>query len=370
MIPFQDLSCQFTDLRTEIEAAIRSVLEGNRFILGPEVAEFEAEFAAFLGHGQAIGVASGTDAILLTLKALGIGEGDEVITTPVTAVPTAMAVLLAGARPVFVDIEEDGFGMDAAEAAQATSLRTRAFVPVHIYGESLDIGQLCETACSLGVPLVEDACQAHGVRYGERMAGTFGTAGCFSFYPTKNLGAYGDAGLVSTGDPYLAERVRRLRDYGRTERDTFLHVGRNSRLDEMQAAILRVKLRKLEQWNADREQIAKIYLEELAGLPLVLPARREPRGHVYHLFVIKTPQRNELREWLKEKGIETHVHYPAPVHLQPAMSFLGYKKGSLPRAEAASQSVLSLPIYPGMPEAHAHEVAAEIRAFFEGPGGV
>jgi len=368
MIPFQDLSRQFTDLRTEIEGAIQSVLEGNRFILGPEVGEFEKEFAAFLGRGQTIGVASGTDAILLTLKALGVGAGDEVITTPFTAVPTTMAILLAGARPVFVDIEEDGYGMEAAGVAGAISLRTRAIVPVHIFGQALETRQLCETACALGLPLVEDACQAHGVRFGNRMVGTFGAAGCFSFYPTKNLGAYGDAGLVATADPYLAERVRMLRDYGRTGRDTFAQIGRNSRLDELQAAILRVKLRRLDQWNADRQKLAAIYLEELEGLPLKLPVSHSPRGHVFHLFVVATPRRNELAAWLKSKGIETHVHYPAPVHLQPAMAHLGYKRGSLPRAEAAASSVLSLPIYPGMPEGDARQVAAEIRAFFEGPG--
>ncbi len=368
MIPFQDLSGQFADLRTEIEGAIQNVLERNRFILGPEVEEFEKEFAAFLGHGQTIGVASGTDAILLTLKALGVGEGDEVITTPFTAAPTTMAIVLAGARPVFADIEEGGYGMDAAEAAQAISLRTRALVPVHIYGQALSIRKLCETACALGIPLVEDACQAHGVRFGKRMVGTFGAAGCFSFYPTKNLGACGDAGLVATADPYLAERLRMLRDYGRNGRDTFAQIGRNSRLDELQAAILRVKLRRLEKWNADRKKIAAIYLEELEGLPLKLPASRSPRGHVFHLFVIATPRRNELAAWLKRKDIETHVHYPVPVHLQPAMAFLGYKKGSLPRAEAAANSVLSLPMYPGMPEGHARKVAAEIRAFFKGPG--
>ncbi len=368
MIPFQDLSRQFIDLRTEIEGAIQSVLAGNRFILGPELEEFEKEFADFLGHGQAIGVASGTDAILLALKALGVGEGDEVVTTPLTAVPTTMAILLAGARPVFADIEEGGYGMDAAEAAQAVSRRTRAIVPVHLYGQALEIRKICETACALGIPLVEDACQAHGVRFGKRVVGTFGAAGCFSFYPTKNLGAYGDAGLVATSDPYLADRVRMLRDYGRTGRDTFSQIGRNSRLDELQAAILRVKLRRLGKWNANRQKLAAIYLEELEGLPLSLPVGHAQRGHVYHLFVIATPHRNELQTWLKSKGIETHVHYPAPVHLQPAMAFLGYRKGSLPRAEKAAKSVLSLPMYPGMPEGNARKVAEEIRAFFKRPG--
>ncbi len=368
MIPFQDLSRQLDELRADIEAAIRSVLEGNRFILGPELAEFEREFAEYLGHGQAVGVASGTDALLLSLKALGIGEGDEVVTTPLTAVPTTMAILLAGARPVFVDVEQDGYGMDAAEAAQAVSRRTRAIIPVHLYGQSLDIAKLCDTACALGLPLIEDACQAHGACFGKRRVGTFGTAGCFSFYPTKNLGAYGDAGLVATTDPYLAERVRMLRDYGRTGRDTFAQIGRNSRLDEMQAAILRVKLRRLDQWNAERRRLAAIYLEELEELPLRLPVGRGRRGHVYHLFVVATPRRDELQAWLRSRGVETHVHYPVPVHLQPAMAFLGYKKGSLPRAEEAARSVLSLPLYAGMPEADVRRVAAEVRAFYEGPG--
>ncbi len=368
MIPFQDLSRQFNDLQTEIEAAIRGVLEGNRFILGPEGEAFEQEFAAFLEHGQAIGVASGTDAILLTLQALGVGEGDEVVTTPTTAVPTAMAILLAGARPVFVDIEENGFGMDPVQAEEAAGSRTRAFLPVHIYGEALDIERLCEIAHALGLPLVEDACQAHGVRFDERMVGTFGAAGCFSFYPTKNLGAYGDAGLVATSDSELAEKLRMLRDYGRTGRDTFMQVGRNSRLDELQAAILRVKLRRLERWNQDRRRLAAIYLEELAGLPLQLPVARPQRGHVYHLFVVATPLRDELQEWLKGREVETHVHYPTPVHLQPAMAGFGFKPGSLPRAEAAAASVLSLPMYPGMPEGNARQVAEGIRAFFETRG--
>jgi len=275
-----------------------------------------------------------------------------------------MAILLTGARPVFADIREGGFGLDPEQAGSAVTGRTRALVPVHLFGEHVETDGLATVARDAGAYLVEDACQAHGARRGKKAAGMSGSAGCFSFYPTKNLGAYGDAGAVATDDADLAARVRALRDYGRSGRDVFAQVGRNSRLDELQAAVLRVKLRQLEEWNDKRRRLAALYNSLLEGLPLELPIEQTPGSHVYHLFVVAGPDRDGLAEALAAKGIQTHVHYPTPVHLQPALQFLGYSSGDFPRAEAAAERVLSLPMHPRLEEADVEAVAREIKAFY------
>jgi dTDP-4-amino-4,6-dideoxygalactose transaminase len=366
VIPFQDLSGQFRDIQPEIEQVIRAVLDGGSYILGDELDRFELEFADYLGAAHSVGVASGTDAITLALRALGIGDGDEVITTAFTAVPTIMAILMTGARLVLADIGENGYGLDANEAARHVTDRTRAIVPVHLFGECLDTAALLSLARGSKAHLVEDACQAHGARRSGVSAGMSGAAGCFSFYPTKNLGAYGDAGAVATNDAGLAEKLRKLRDYGRSERDLFLEVGGNSRLDELQAAVLRVKLRYLDDWNARRRRLAALYGELLDGLPLDLPVEQPPGSHVYHLYVIGSGDRDGLARALAAKGIETYVHYPRPVHLQPALAFLGYSSGDFPRAETAAHRALSLPMHPGMTEEEVETVARGIRAFLEG----
>ncbi|MHB8779965.1 MAG: DegT/DnrJ/EryC1/StrS family aminotransferase [Candidatus Geothermincolia bacterium] len=365
MIPFQDLSRQFAAIATETFDAMKGVLEESRFILGPQVEAFEADFARYLGTGSAIGVGSGTDAIVLALHSLDIGPGDEVITTPFTAVPTAMAVLLAGARPVFADIEKEGYGLEPEEARRAGSGATRAILPVHIFGESVDLSGFGELAGERRWELVEDACQAHGARFAGTRVGTIGAIGCFSFYPTKNLGAFGDGGMVVTNRELLAERLRRLRDYGRTGRDVFEEKGWNSRLDELHAAALRVRLARLEEGNEERRRLARLYSSEMEGLPLQLPLEKDQRGHVYHLFVVRAQERDELQQWLAQRGVGTHVHYPQPVHLQPAFAHLGYGPGDFPRAEAASAQVLSLPLFPGLSDGEVREVAAHIRAFYE-----
>jgi dTDP-4-amino-4,6-dideoxygalactose transaminase len=366
VILFQDLGGQFRDIQPEIEEAVRAVLDGGSYILGEELERFEREFAGYLGAAHAVGVASGTDAITLTLKALGVGDGDEVITTAFTAVPTVMAILMTGARPVLADIAEGGYGLDDEAAAGRITDRTRAIVPVHLFGECVDTGALLSLARESGAHLVEDACQAHGARRSGVSAGLSGAAGCFSFYPTKNLGAYGDAGAVATDDAGLAGKLRKLRNYGRSERDLFMEVGGNSRLDELQAAVLRVKLRYLDDWNARRRRLAALYSELLEGLPLDLPGEQSPGSHVYHLYVVGADDRDGLARALAAKDIETYVHYPEPVHLQPALAFLGHSSGDFPRAEAAALRSLSLPMHPRLTEEEVGMVAREIRAFLEG----
>lgn len=367
MIPFLDLTAQYRECEQRLLEAAARVFESGGYVLGGEVEAFEREFAGWLGSGHGVGVASGTDAITLALNALGVGHGDDVVTTAFTAVPTVMAIVLAGARPVFADITESGYGLDPAEAERAATPSTRAIVPVHLYGECLDLSGLERVAHRLDVVLVEDACQAHGARMGGRAAGTFGAAGAFSFYPTKNLGAFGDAGLVATDDTAVAGRLRKLRDYGRSCRDLFDEPGRNSRLDELQAAMLRVKLERLDAWNERRRSLASHYNRELEGLPLDLPGESEPGSHVFHLYVVATDGRDALSRHLEDRGIRALVHYPVCPHLQEAFANLGYGPGDFPRAEAASARVLSLPLHPWLSDEDAMTVAGEVRAFFGFP---
>ena len=360
-VPFNALAVQDSTLRDEILAAIARVVERGRFILGDEVAAFESEMAASLGARHAVGVASGTDAIRLALEAAGVAAGDEVLTSSHTATFTALAISMLGAKPTFADIEPAAMTLDPARLEAAITPRTRAIVPVHLYGQAADLDPILEIARRRGLALIEDCAQAHGALYRGRALGTFGEASAFSFYPTKNLGAYGDGGMVVTSDGAIAERVRRLRNGGQADRYRHVDLGVNSRLDELQAAILRVKLRHLESAIAERRALAARYDAALTGvtLPRELPGRR----HAYHLYAVRHPRRDALLRHLADAGVGSLVHYPIPVHLQPAYAHLGIGPGSLPETERAAAEVLSLPLYPGLTSAQQQAVFEAVNAF-------
>ena len=345
-----------------VKAAIDRVVDSGWFVLGPEVAAFEAEFAQASGARHAVGVGNGTDALALILRALDIGPGDEVITTPLSAAYTALAVLMVGARPVFADIDADRFTLDAQSAAAAVTSRTKALLPVHLYGQAADMDALQAVATRHGLAMIEDCCQAHLATAGGRPVGTMGVAGAFSFYPTKNLGALGDGGAVVTNDPALAARVQRLRNGGQTSRYHHEEAGINSRLDEMQAAILRARLPFLKDWTARRRRSAAGYRRALAGAPVSVPPECDP-GHVYHLFVVRTRRREALQRYLMAKGIETLVHYPVPIPDQPALA--RHDPAQCPVATVACREVVSLPLFVSIQESEVAEVAAAICGFVE-----
>ncbi|MCB8967804.1 MAG: DegT/DnrJ/EryC1/StrS family aminotransferase [Ardenticatenaceae bacterium] len=365
-IPFVDLKAEYEALRAELDTAVSQAIASGWYILGEEVSAFEAEFASYIGIEHAVGVASGTDAILLGLRALGVGPGDEVITVAHTAVATIAAIELAGATPVFVDIEPDTYTLDPALLAAAITPRSKAIIPVHLYGHPADLDPILALARQHKLYVLEDCAQAHGTRYHGKIVGSFGDAAAFSFYPTKNLGALGDGGAVVTRHDEVAERLLALRQYGWKQRYISETTGYNSRLDELQAALLRVKLAYLDGMNAARRRLANQYAQALAALPLTLPAERPFARHVYHLYVIQTEQRDALRTHLQAQGIGTAIHYPQPVHHQPAYDHLGYGANSLPITENCAARILSLPMYPTMPEAHVAQVANAIKAFYNG----
>lgn len=367
-IPFLDLRAEYLHLKPEMEEAVRRVLESGFYILGQEVTGFEGEFAKYLGVRRVAGVASGTDALLLALRAYDIGPGDEVITVSHTAVATVAAIEQSGAQPILVDVEPRTCTMDPAKMEEAVSARTRAIVPVHIYGHPADMDPILDIAQRRQLVVIEDCAQAHGATYKGRVAGTMGDAAAFSFYPTKNLGAIGDGGCVATDDDHIAERVRMLRQYGWRERYVSEESGFNSRLDELQAALLRVKLRHLEAGNNARRRVAKSYGQILGDLPLALPEERPECRHVYHLFVIQAERRDDLQAYLAQHEIATARHYPHPVHRQPAYRHLRHGPGGLAVTEALAGSVLSLPIYPLLPDDHIHRVAAAVTSFYSQPG--
>lgn len=349
----------------EIDAAIERVLGSGWFILGKEVAAFEAEFAAYLGCRHAIGVASGTDALRVALIASGIGQGDEVITVANAGDPTPMAIWSVGAVPRLVDVDPTSFLMSVEAAEKAIGPRTRALLPVHLYGQPANLDALGQLARSAGLRLIEDACQAHGARYRGQTVGTIGDFGCFSFYPTKNLGALGDGGMIVTNDDELAERARLVREYGWNPRNHALIRGINSRLDELQAAILRAKLPYLNQWNARRRGIAARYRRGLADLTtarpaLVLPDEPSDCQHVYHLYVVQTDRRDAMHAALASRGIGTGIHYPNPAHLQPAFEDFWDRTPSLPVTETLAQRVLSLPMFPELTDGDVDRVVEEI----------
>lgn len=361
-IPFVDLKASYLELQDELDAAALEALRSGWYVLGPQVRAFEQEFAAWLGLADAAGVASGTDALLLALLACQIGPGDEVITPSHTAVATVAAVALAGARPVFADIQPDTYTLDPDAVAALITPATRAIVAVHLYGQMADMDALAALADRHGLALVEDCAQSHGATSRGRLAGAVGHIAAFSFYPTKNLGAAGDGGLVASGRPDLIERVRLLRQYGWRERYISAEPGLNSRLDELQAALLRVKLSRLDAWNRQRQALAARYDQLLAGSGVTTPAVAPGNRHVYHLYVVRSPQRDALQAHLADRGIGAAIHYPVPVHQQPAYRHLA-PAGGLPVTQLVAAEILSLPMYPQMPEQHVEQVAQCIRDF-------
>jgi dTDP-4-amino-4,6-dideoxygalactose transaminase len=362
LIPLIDLKAQYASIKPAIDAAVQRVLDETAFVLGPQVESFETAFARYCEVRHAIGISSGTAALQLALLACGVGPGDEVITSCFTFIATAEAISHAGARPVLVDINPDDFNLVPEQVEAAIGPRTKAIIPVHLFGWPADLDRLLDIACRHRLELIEDAAQAHGARYRGRRVGTFGKAACFSFYPGKNLGAYGDAGMVVTGDDALAARLRLLRDHGRRTKYEHVIVGHGERLDTMQGAVLEVKLPHLDGWNAARRHAAARYRELLADLPLVLPADFPNVESVYHLFVIRTADRDRVLHELLDAGIGAGVHYPIPLHLQPAYAHLGYGPGSFPVAEQAAREVLSIPLYPEITQAQLCEVADRLRA--------
>ena len=366
MIPFIDLKAQYRSIRGEIDAAVSSVLESGQFVLGPEVASLEDEFASYCGAKHAVAVSSGTSALQLALLAAGVGEGDEVITVSFTFVATVAAIGYVGARPVFVDVDPDTLNIDAGQIERAITPRTKAIVPVHLYGQPADMDPILDIARQHGLKVIEDAAQAHGAGYKGRKAGSLGDLACFSFYPAKNMGAYGEGGMVTTNSHALAETIRSLRDWGQGERYNHVLKGFNYRMDAMQGAILRVKLRHLPEWNEARRRIAAKYNSLLCGIGVRVPATADGVTHVHHLYPIRSGNRDALRRDLAEKGIQTGLHYPVPIHLQPAYADLGYAEGSLVESEAAASEVLSLPLYPELSTESVSFVAAAVRECWNG----
>jgi dTDP-4-amino-4,6-dideoxygalactose transaminase len=369
-LPALDLPAEYEALRGEIEPAVLGVLASGRYIGGPEVERFETAFAAWCGAGHGVAVSSGTDALRFALVACGVGSGDEVVTSPFSFIGTTEAITQAGGRLVFADIDPATFTLDPARAAAAVTRRTRALLPVHLYGQTADMPALQDLATARGLVVVEDACQAHGAAFGGRRAGSMGHAAAFSFYPTKNLGGCGEGGLVTSASPDVAGRVRRLRDHGQTAKYVHAEEGYNGRLDALQCAILRAKLPHLDDWNRRRQALAARYRAALADAEarghLRLPVARAGGEHVYHQFAVRVLAgaarggRDRTREALQMEGIETGVHYPVPLHRQPCYAGLGIPEGSFPESERAAREVLTLPLYPLLAEAQVDRVAATL----------
>ncbi len=345
-IPLVDLQAQYQSIKQEITAAIDGVLQNMQLFLGPQSQAFENEFAQYCGCRYGIGLSTGTDALVLALRACGIGQGDEVITVANTFIATVEAIALSGARPVFVDIDPDTYTMDWRQLDEVLTSRTRAIIPVHLYGHPADMQPILDFARLHGLRVIEDASQAHGAAYQGQRVGGIGDIGCFSFYFSKNLGAYGEAGICVTNDERLAEAIRKLRDHGSLIRYQHEILGVNARLDEIQAAVLRVKLPYLEQWNAARQDHANFYTEQLQGVVEAIPLVRSWATHVYYVYVVQVRERDQFRKALEQEGIATGIHYPTPIHLQPACSQYGYVQGMLPVTEAMTTRIVSLPMYP------------------------
>lgn len=360
-IPLVDLKAQYASIKSEIDAAIQKVLDSTSFILGQEVADFERAFAEYVDAKGAVGVASGTAALQLGLLACGVGPGDEVITTAHTFIATAEAISQTGARPVFVDIDPRTYNLDPNRVEDAITLRTRAILPVHLYGQPADIDPLLDIAQRKGLWLIEDAAQAHGAEYKGRRCGSIGHLACFSFYPGKNLGAYGDAGAVTGNDDTLLAKVRKLRDHGRTSKYEHDEIGFGERLDAIHAAVLSVKLKHLDAWTESRRAHAALYNRLLADSELVLPYEAPDVRHVYHLYVIRTPRRDAVLAHLNSKGIGAGVHYPLPLHRQPAYLKRGYSEFRLPITEKMAEEVLSLPMYPEVHDEMLAQVVASVK---------
>lgn len=364
-LPILDLKAQFKSIRTEVNNAIQKVLEDQAFILGEELKCFEREIADLCGVKHAIGVASGTDALILALKALDIGQGDEVITTPFTFIATGEAIAQAGAKPVFIDIDPKSYCMDPALIEEAVTERTKAVMPVHLYGQCADMGRISAIARSRGLKVVEDCAQAIDASHNGAKAGSYGDAAGFSFFPGKNLGAFGDGGMVTTDSASLAEKTQLLRAHGSAVRYMHSIVGYNSRLDNLQASILRVKLKHLGGWLEARRENARFYTENLSGLPVEPPYVPPGNVHTYHLYTIRAAERPvELMKFLNENGIENRIYYPVPLHLQRCFAYLGYKAGDFPASEKAAKETLSIPVYPELKREELEYVVGKIREFY------
>ena len=360
MIPYLDLKAQYHGIKDEIDAAVLRVLDSTQYILGEEVAGFEREFAAYCDASESVGMNSGTSALHLALLAAGIGPGDEVITTPFTFVATVAAIRYAGATPVFVDIERDYFTIDTQAIESAITGKTRAIVPVHLYGQPAEMTPILEIARRRGLFVIEDAAQAHGSEYHGRRCGSLADIAAFSFYPGKNLGAYGEGGAITTTRSDMASTCRILRDWGQEKRYEHRLKGFNYRMDGIQGAVLRVKLRHLEAWTEKRRQVARWYTEALDQESVRVPKERPGCRHVYHVYVVRSDDRDGLRDALTQAGIQTGIHYPIPVHLQPAHADLGHGAGDFPVAETVAREVLSLPIFPEMTREQVATVAAAV----------
>jgi len=367
-IPFLDLKAQYRTIKSEIDAAIQRVMESQYFILGPEVEAFEKEVAAYLQVKHAVACASGSDALLLALMALDVGPGDEVVTTPFTFGATGLTVARLRARPVFVDIDPVTYNIDPRKITRAITAKTKAIIPVHLFGMAADMNEIM--AAAQGVPVVEDAAQAIGATYAGKPVGGFGRCGCFSFFPSKNLGAAGDGGLLTTNDPDFADKLRMLRNHGGKSKYESELIGMNSRLDALQAAILRVKLPHLEAWSEGRqrnaERYAKLFRDRGLDLTVRLPQTGANRDHIYNQYVIRVPRRDRLKAYLGERGIPSEIYYPIPLHLQRALAYLGYTPGDLPESEAASREVLALPVFPELTSEQQELVVDSIAEFYRG----
>ncbi|MCS7048544.1 MAG: DegT/DnrJ/EryC1/StrS family aminotransferase [Verrucomicrobiae bacterium] len=361
-VPLLDLKAQYATIREEVRKALDEVCESQHFILGPEVEKLEQNVAAYSGCAHGIGVSSGTDALLVALMAIEVKPGDEVITTPYSFFATAGVIARLGARPVFVDIEPKTYNINPALIERAITSRTRAIIPVHLFGQCADMDSILDVARRHQLPVIEDAAQAIGAQYDGKRAGSMGTVGCFSFFPSKNLGGFGDGGMVVTNDATLAERVRVLRVHGSKPKYYHQLVGGNFRLDALQAAVLNVKFKYLDAWTAGRQRNAAFYDRAFADLPLQRPAA--VRHHIYNQYIIRTKRRDELQAFLKAAGIGTEIYYPVPLHLQKCFADLGYRQGDFPEAEAAARETLALPIYPELKEEQLAYVVDCVRQFF------
>lgn len=362
-IPLVDLKAQYLSIKKEIDEAIQRVLNKCNFIMGDEVKEFEEELASFCSAKYAVGVSSGTDALLLALKALNIQPGDEVITVPNTFIATTEAITMAGGKIKFVDIDEETFNIDTNKIESAITNKTRAILPVHLYGQPANMDPIINLAKKYNLKVIEDAAQAHGAEYKNKRVGALGDIGIFSFYPGKNLGAYGDAGAVVTNDPDISNKIAMLRNHGRTKKYEHEYEGYNCRLDTLQAAILRVKLKYINSWNEARRNHASSYRKLLQNTDIILPTEQKDNKHIYHIFAVRVADRDNLLNKLKNEGIGAGIHYLIPLHLQPAYRYLGYKAGDFPITEKCAREIISLPMYPELDEVKIKKIAETISKF-------
>ncbi len=367
-IKFLDLKAQYNSIKSEVNLAVKKVIESGNFIGDTEVEKFEKEFARFCKIKYAISVNSGTDALFLSLKVIGVGKGDEVITTPFTFIATAEAIANCGAKPVFVDVEPDTFNINTLKIKKVITKKTKAIMPVHIFGQMVDMDEIIKIAKKNNLYVIEDSAQATGAEYKGKKAGTMGSLGCFSFFPSKNLGAMGDGGMIVTNSKKFNDKVKLFKNHGSSLEQKYknLILGTNSRLDSLQAAVLRVKLNHLDKWFKVKKKIANCYFENLKNIKEIsAPVVKNDRSHVFHQYTIKVTKRDKLKKYLEKKGIPTMIYYPLPLHLQPALKYLGYKKGDYPESEKASKQVLSLPIYPELSQKEQNFIINKIKEFYQ-----